>query len=181
MRMLTALTTLAAGAVAATLLAAPAQAATLSVTDPTDIHHGVDLQKVRVAHGEDRLRVTLTHLNLRRSPSTGASGTIFLDTDPDDRGPEYVFAAGLFEGTDYALLTTDGYAVGTWGEPVDCGYRMRLDYREEKTRTRFSRDCFGDPDSVRVAVKVAGLRTDGSTVVDWLGARRSVTFWVAQG
>jgi hypothetical protein len=58
---------------------------------------------------------------------------------------------------------------------------MRLDYVHEKTRIRMDQDCLGDVDQVRVAVKVAGQRTDGTTLVDWLGEPREFTAWVPRG
>ena len=173
--------TLAATTAATLALAAPAMAATLTVTDPEDISHGVDLRKVKVANNEDELRVTLTHINLRKSFRTGAGGSVYLDTDPGDKGPEYVFAGGFFEGTDYLLSETEGFGPGKWGKAVSCDYRMRLDYVEEKTRMRMAQDCLGDVDQVRVAVKVAGQRTDGTTLVDWLGEPRQFTAWVPRG
>ncbi len=175
-----------AGAVLATTaaaltVAAPALAASLTVTDPEDISHGVDLRKVKVYNGEANLKVTLTHINLRRSFKTGASGSVYIDTDPTDKGPEYVFSGGFYEGTDYTLSHTEGFGVKKWGKPVKCSYQMRLDYAEEKTRMRIGQGCLGDVDQVRVAVKVAGERTDGSIVTDWLGEPREFTDWVARG
>lgn len=167
---------------AATLaLAAPAMAATLVAHDPADIQHGVDLLKVRVANGEENLRVVLTHINLRKSFRTGAGGAVYLDTDPADKGPEYVFSGGFFEGTDYLLSRTEGFGADQWGKAVGCDYRMRLDYAEEKTRIRMDQGCLGDVDQVRVAVKVAGQRSDGTTLVDWLGEPREFTAWVPRG
>jgi hypothetical protein len=175
-----------AGAVLATTAAAlavagPALAASLSVTDPEDVSHGVDLRTVKVYDGEANLKITLSHVNLRKSYKTGASGSVYLDTDPTDKGPEYVFSGGFFEGTDYMFTRTEGFGVKQWGQPVKCSYRMTLDYDREQTRMRMSQDCLGDVDQVRVAVKVAGQRTDGTTVTDWLGEPREFTGWVARG
>ena len=167
---------------AATLaLAAPAMAANLTVSDPADIQHGVDLLKVKVANDDQELRVVLTHINLRKSFRTGAGGSVYIDNDPADKGPEYVFAGGFFEGTDYLLSRTEGFGAEKWGKAVRCDYRMRLDYADEKTRMRMAQDCLGDVDQVRVAVKVAGQRTDGTTLVDWLGEPREFTAWVPRG
>jgi hypothetical protein len=175
-----------AGAVLATTAAAlsfagPALAASLTVTDPEDISHGVDLRTVKVYNGEANLKVTLTHTNLRRSYKSGASGLVYIDTDPADKGPEYVFSGGFYEGTDYMFTTTEGFGVKRWGKPVECSYRMTVDYAAEKTRMRIGQGCFGDVDQVRVAVKVAGQRTDGTTLTDWLGEPREFTRWVARG
>ena len=175
-----------AGAVVATTAAAltvagPAFAASLTVTDPQDVNHGVDLRKVKIFNGTDNLKVTLTHVNLRPSYKTGASGSVYIDTDPTDTGPEYVFTGGFYAGTDYQFLRTDGFGVKKWGKPVKCSYRMRLDYAGDKTRMRIGQGCLGDVDQVRVAVKVAGERTDGTVLTDWLGEPRQFTDWVARG
>ncbi len=160
---------------------APANADGIGVSDPADLDHGVDLRSVVVEHGGRNVVVTTTHADLQESYLTGSSGAVFIDTDPTDTGPEYVLAGGYFVGTDYVLLTTDGFAHSTWGEPVDGSYRMRVDYDKEQVRMRISRAAIGSPEQVRVAVRVAGTRPDGrDTKKDWLGAPRSFTDWVAR-
>ena len=171
--------TLTIAALALTQLA-PANADGIGVSDPQDLGHGVDLRSVEVKHGGRNVVVTTTHTNLRESFRSGSSGVVFIDTDPTDPGPEYVFAGGYFVGTDYALLHTDGFATSRWGDPVEGSYRMKVDYETEQVRMRIARDAIGSPDEVRVAVRVAGTRTDGTnTKRDWLGAPRSWTEWVA--
>lgn len=164
-------------------LAAPASAATVHVADPEDTAHGSDLVRVSVHNGERSVLVVTRHVNLRRSPASGSGGAVYLDTDPADRGPEYVFVGGYFEGTDYSLLHTEGFGPRKWGEPVDGAYRMRLDYDAEQVRMRMSRAALGHPDELRVAVRVSGTRSDGTSdgLVDWLGKPRSLTDWVARG
>jgi hypothetical protein len=152
----------------------------IGVSDPKDLDHGVDLRSVEVEHGAANVVVTTTHTDLRRSFRSGSSGAVFLDTDPADPGPEYVLAGGFFVGTDYTLLHTDGFATSTWGDPVEGSYRMKVDYDRETVRFRIARDAIGSPAEVRVAVRVAGTRPDGSnTAKDWLGDPRSFTDWVA--
>jgi len=153
----------------------------IGVADPKDLGHGVDLRSVEVEHTSANVVVTTTHTDLRPSFRTGSSGAVFLDTDPADPGPEYVFAGGYFVGTDYQLLEVDGFSNEKWGEPVEGSYRMRIDYDTDHVRMRISREAIGSPDEVRVAVRVAGSRPDGTnTRRDWLGAPRSFTDWVAQ-
>jgi hypothetical protein len=171
--------TLAIAALALTQL--PASADGIGVEDPQDLGHGVDLRSVEVQHGGRNVVVTTTHTDLVESFRSGSSGSVFLDTDPTDAGPEYVFAGGYFVGTDYALLRTDGFANKLWGEPVEGSYRMKVDYDADQVRMRISRDAIGSPDEVRVAVRVAGTRPNGkNTGTDWLGEPRSFTEWVAQ-
>ena len=161
---------------------APATADGIGVRDPADLDHGVDLRSVVVDHGAEDIVVTTTHRNLRPSFRTGSAGAVYLDTDPLDAGPEYVFAGGYFVGTDYTLVATEGFGNRQWGEPVDGSYRMRLDFTRDRVKMRISRDALGSPDQVRVAVRVSGTRRDGTSagLVDWLGEPRSFTEWVAQ-
>lgn len=172
------------GAAALTIgLAAPATAASIGVKDPADINHGVDLRAVVVNNGVDELRIVLSHTNLRRDPSSGSGGATYIDTDRSDKGPELVFLGGYFEGTDYQLVETEGFGRKNWGAPVDGFYEMKLDYAKERTTMIVSREALGGAGKVRVAVKVAGTRTDGTStgLVDWLKEPRSFTTWVARG
>ena len=160
---------------------APANADDIGVLDPQDLGHGADLRSVEVQHGGRNVVVTTTHTDLQESFRSGSSGSVFLDTDPTNTGPEYVFAGGYFVGTDYMLLRTDGFANRLWIEPVEGSYRMTIDYDADQVRMRISREVLGSPEQVRVAVRVAGTRPDGRTTrTDWLGEARSFTDWVAQ-
>ena len=108
------LTTRASGATAVTAalvlgLAGTAHAASIGVKDPSDTGHGSDLRAVQVKNGENNVVVTTSHTNLRRDPASGSGGTIYVDTDPTDEGPELVFVGGFFVGTDYQLLRTEGF------------------------------------------------------------------------
>lgn len=162
-------------------LAAPVNAASIGVEDPADTGHGSDLRSVEVRHGEEKVVVVTTHTNLRRSPKSGSGGAVYLDTDPDDKGPEFVFLGGYFEGTDYQLVATEGFGHKQWGEPVDGFYEMTVRYGKERVRMEMPRETLGTPDEVRVSVRVSGTRSDGTSdgLVDWLGDRRSFTEWVA--
>ena len=171
----------AAAALGLGALDAPASAASLRVTDPADVAHGVDLRAVRVVNDDRSVRIVLDHADLRPAPASGAGGTVYLDTDPADRGPELVLVGGFYDGTDYQLLHTEGFGRSRWGRPVDGSYLMRLDYDREQTRIRISRAAVGTEGAVRVAVRVSGKRADGTSVVDWLGQSHSFTRWVARG
>ena len=181
-------TTTAAGTLAAATLtlglAGPAHAELYGIDDPADTGHGSDVVALQVRNGQQNLTVTTIHDNLRRSPATGTSASIFIDTDRSDRGPEYVFTAGYYDGTDYVLRATDGFNQGDYGQAVENGdYILRIDYRHDRARVTMSRAALGNPDEVRVAVRVSGTRTDGTShgLVDWVGKRRSFTPWLARG
>ncbi len=172
-----------AAAALAVGLVGPAAAATRTVHDSQDTAHGVDLRAVTLTHGARNVVVVTRHTDLRRDPATGSAGAVFLDTDRRHPGPEYVFVGGYFEGTDYRLLHTDGFHHRHWGAPVTGSYEMTVDYARDRVRMRMSRQALGNPGKVRVAVRVSGSRSDGTSagLVDWLGEPRSFTRWVARG
>ena len=178
-------TLIATGAAAALTfsLAGPASADRFGIDDPEGGGGtGINLLAASVNNTQTDLRINLIHQNLRRHPpGNDAGGVVYIDTDPADKGPELVFTAGLFEGTDYALLDTEGFGVANWGEPVNGDYSMTLDYAREKTRIIIGRNALQGADEVRVAVRVAGQRSDGSVAVDWLGKPRSFTLWLDRG
>lgn len=162
-------------------LAGPASAERYGIDDPIESGHGVDLVAVSVVNGQGNLRVVLTHNNLRRTPTPAASGAVYIDTDAADRGPEFVLVGGFFAGTDYQMLTTEGFGLNQWGDPVDGFYILKLDYDKETTSIRISREALGGADQVRVAVRVSGDRAGGGHVVDWMGKPRSFSLWLARG
>ena len=174
---------IAAAALALSLPTTSAHAQGIGTKDPADLDHGVDLRLVQVDNTDTYVKVALTHTNLRKDPASGAGGAVYLDTDPDDAGPELVFVGGYFQGTDYQLLETEGFGWKKWGDPVDGFHEMKIDYAKEQVRMRMSRKALDRPRKVRVAVRVAGTRSDGTSkgLVDWLGAKRSFTQWVARG
>ena len=179
-------TTIAAVALTAAALplvvAGPASAEQFRIDDPQESTHGSDLLALQVRNGAENVDVTTQHADLRRSPATGTAGTIYIDTDPRDRGPEYVFVGGFYAGTDYRLLETEGFGRSAWGDPIEHGdYIMRAKYAEDRVRIRMSRAALGNPDDVRVAVRISGTRASGGSVVDWAGKPRSFTPWLAQG
>jgi len=165
-------------------LAGAAHADIYGNDDPNDIDHGVDIENVSVKHGNENVHVVSDHTNLRRAPGTGAGGAVFFDTDSEDWGPEFVLVGGYFEGTDYVLLETEGFGRDTWGDPVENGdYIQKVNYRKDHVHNIVSRAALGDPEEVRIAIRVSGTRTDGTSngLVDWLGKDRDFTLWVAAG
>lgn len=180
----TILSTAALSVAALTLgVAAPALADSIGVKDPQDSPHGSDLRSVQLTNGIKNVVVVTTHTNLRRDPGTGSGGAVYIDTDRSNKGPEFVFVGGFFAGTDYQLVRTEGFGHENWIGPAKGSYEMRVDYAKERVRMRISRETLGNPDKVRVAVRVAGTRSDGTSdgLVDWLGEPRSFTRWVSNG
>lgn len=165
-------------------LVGPANADRYGVDDGEDTFHGSDILSLSLQHGTENVAVTTHHLGLRRDPATGSGGAVYFDTDRKDKGPEFVFAGGYFEGTDYVLNETEGFGPKNWGDPVQHGdYIMRVHYKKDFVRIVVSRAALGKPGKVRVAVQASGTRTDGTSkgLVDWVGKPRQFTPWVARG
>lgn len=165
-------------------LAGAAHAEQYGIDDPQDTFHGSDILALQVRNRQENLIVTTYHSNLVRSYRSGSGGAIYIDTDKSDRGPEYVFAGGFFEGTDYLLSETEGFGPDKWGDPVENGdYIMRVDYKRDRVRVKISQGALAEPDQVRVAVRASGTRTDGTShgLVDWVGEPRSFTPWLDRG
>ena len=164
-------------------LTGPANGAGIGVQDPADTAHGSDLRSVVVRNNDNNLVVVTSHTDLRKDPATGSGGAVYVDTDPANTGPEHVFVGGYFLGTDYQLLRTDGFGTRQWGQTVDGSWELTVDYAKDRVRMRMDQQALGNPDQVRVSVRVAGTRRDGTStgLVDWLGEPRSFTEWVSRG
>ena len=165
-------------------LAAPAHAELYGVDDPHDTSHGSDVTSLSVRNGAEDLKITTSHVDLRRDPATGSGGPFYIDTNRRDRGPEYVLSAGFYEGTDYVLRHTEGFGSKQFGRPVSHGdYMMRVDYRRDQVHVKIQQATLRTPDAVRVSVRVSGQRTDGTShgLVDWVGTKHWFTPWVDRG
>lgn len=154
---------------------APAAAETATVDDGQDTPILADIGVVKVSHGADRLRVKVTFDDLVRDPVRRSQGlTLFIDTDPSDPGPEYAFAGGLNQGSDYVLTRVDRWA--DEGKRVArCHQTWRINWRKDVVRTELGRACLGSPETVRVAVKSGEWSKGRGTRYDWLTGRRVFT------
>ena len=163
----------------ACLAAAPAHAEFWSTSDPADASDSLtDIRAVRAKHGAANVVVKVRFQDLTRSSAAGLS--IFVDTDRDAKGAEYVLSTGLNDGTDYVLTEAAGWR-GT-DERVDCDYEAKYRWGiKNSVRVRIDRTCLDKPGSVRVSVRMADP-TDGSTrVVDWSPQRRRWSLPIASG
>lgn len=152
----------------------PAQADTVTVADRTgEVAAGTDILRARVTNGPRRVVVTTRHRELRRTAFGGLG--IFLDTRPGRPGPEYVFFAGIGDGTDWNFSRADGWR--RVGSPLRCDTRYRIDFRRDVTRASISRACLRNTGRVRVAV----LASTGNGAQDWAPGRRTFSRWVARG
>jgi hypothetical protein len=165
-------------------VAGAAHAELYGIDDPADTGHGSDVLALQVRNGSENVVVTTIHKNLRKDPATGSGGTVYVDTDKHDKGPEYAFVAGYTKGTDYQLIKTEGFGHKKWGKPVENGdYIMKVDYQKDTVRMKMSHAALDDATKVRIAVRVSGTRSDGTSdgLVDWVGTPRSFTPWISQG
>jgi hypothetical protein len=171
------------------LLAGTAVADTSVFTDARgDLDHGADIHRVRVTHAAGDVTVSVRHDDLRPSFRSGSSIALYLDTDRDRAGAEYVFLGGTFRGSDYALLPARQWRRASDRQvPLRGGhYEMELDFAKDTAVVTIDRRVLRNPAAVRVEVKTGGqLVPEGSepatTGRDWLGKARHFTPWVARG
>ncbi len=160
------------------LTAAPAHAEFYSIDDPGDASASLsDVYGFEANHGPDSLRVKIYFKDLVRSSAAGVS--IFLDTDRDVKGPEYVLSSGLGDGTDYVL--TEAQAWRGSDNRVKCDYAARPRWGKNTFRAVISRDCFDSAGSVRVSVKMVDQADGSHPVVDWAPKRHRWSLPIASG
>jgi hypothetical protein len=169
----------AASAPAAHASTQPVGAVTVQDSRTDMLGHGADIFSVRLVN-RDRVRVVIQHRNLVRSWKPQSSGTVYVDTDRSTAGPDYALVAGLYAGSDYTLLHTDGWRI-RYRKPVQGFYQLRLHYDTDRTVLTMSRAALGRPGAVRVAVHTAGDDQAGHTIHDWLKGANRFTPWVKRG
>ena len=176
---------LTAGLLAAALTTAvpgPASAERLGLDDPADVGGASlsDILAVAANHGARKVNVRVEFAGLEPTSDAGpASLSIFLDTDPATKGPEFRIGTGLQEGTDYQLVRMKGWKAV--GDPLSCSHDVRLNFDLDRVRARVARSCLGDPATVRIGVKMTDLYDGSHPVVDWLGKRRYLSLPLASG
>ena len=176
-----ALTLLSAALLLATT-AGSASAERLGLDDPADVGGASlsDILAVSAVHTQKKLVVRVDVDELKPTSQGGPSSlAVFVDTDPDAKGPEYRLATGLQEGTDYQLVRVEDWK--PVGEPLTCFHDVKLGFQGDRVRLRISRGCLGKPESVRIGVKMTDLYDASHPVVDWLGKRRYLSIPIASG
>lgn len=170
-----------AAAISVSALGAPvaAHAAMKSFPDPADATGSpTDIRNVRVNHAEKRLAVVTKFTSLKRNSEATSSLKILIDTLPNRPGAEFVLLSGLQWGTDYTLLRArHGKPVG---EPLNCAHNVTLKFAKNNLRFGAARSCLGNPNKVRVAVRMDDHSDASHPIVDWLGAPASYSAWVAR-
>jgi len=160
-------------------LAAPAQAERYSIDDPADAQASLnDIYELTYVHGEKRVRFVITVDDLR--PVADAGATLYLDTRPKNKGPEYALGTGLSSGTDYALVRVKGWE-GNGSDPIGCDYQLRLRYKTDRVVGSIARQCLGNPTKVAAAVKMVDTYDGSHPITDWAPAKKTFGLRVAAG
>lgn len=137
-----------------------------------------DIRRVRVDHGTEQLKVRVNFPDLRKKAAAGL--TIYVDRNPRRRGPEFGLATPLFSGSDYALLRMKRWKfIGTG--PVECPYDVAFKWKRDVLVFTADRECFGDPDELRVGMRMRDQADPSHPVTDWLIGRRKFTDWLSAG
>lgn len=161
--------------------AGPASAERLGLDDPADASASLsDILAVTAVHAPKKLVVRVDFAELEPTSDAGPSSlAVFVDTDPSAKGPEFRVATGLQQGTDYQLVRMEDWK--PVGEPLSCSHVVGLNFDTNRARVRVSRTCLGNPQKVRIGVKMTDLWDGSHPVVDWLGKRRYLSIPIASG
>ena len=168
----------AAFAVVLTTLA-PAHAEQVVVKDGADATASLtDIRKVRVDHGDEQLTVRVNFPDLRKRAEAGLN--IYIDKNRDRRGPEFGLGTALFSGSDYMLGRIKKWKFAGAG-PLACDYDVNLKWKRDVLVFTADRGCFGDPDELRVGVRMVDNADGSHPVRDWMVGRREFTRWLGAG
>lgn len=166
-----------ATACAIVLSTTPAYAAEVVVNDGADATASLtDIRKVRVDHGDEQLTVRVNFPDLRKQADAGLN--IFIDKGPR-RGPEFALFTPLFSGSDYAVLRMKRWQ--PVGGPVECDYDAAFRWKRDVLVFTADRGCFGNPDKLRVGMRMRDVADASHPVTDWLIGRREFTKRLSAG
>lgn len=170
---------LALAAVCTTVLTATAAyAEEVVVNDGADATASLtDIRKVRVDHGDSELSVRVNFPDLRKQADAGLN--LYIDKSRR-RGPEFGLGMPLFSGSDYALVRMRRWQPVADGL-VECDYDVRLRWKKDVMVFTADRGCFGDPDELRVGMRMTDTADQSHPVVDWMIGRREFTSRLSAG
>ena len=157
-----------AAVVAAVLVSSPAAVAdSESFKDGRTTPGGMDIHRVSVVN-EKRLQVRIKVDDLKKTYGRGAG--VWLDTDPEHKGPEFVIGSGLYQ-SDWQISRTEGWKVVS--DPLACPVDQRLRYADDVISWTTGPQCLGKYDQVRVSAE-----TQTEDAHDFSPARREWHPWV---
>jgi len=163
----------------AALTATPAYAEEAVVNDGADATASLtDIRRVRVDHGDEQLKVRVNFPDLRKKAAAGLN--IYVDKNVQRRGPEFGLATPLFSGGDYALLRMKRWKFVEDGR-VECGYDVNLKWKRDVLVFTADRGCFGEPDELRIGIRMRDSADSSHPVTDWLIGRKKFTEWLSAG
>jgi len=160
----------------------PASAERLGLDDPADVGGASlsDILAVSAVHTTKKVAVRVDFAELEPTSEAGPSSlAIFVDTDPSAKGPEFRVGMGLQAGTDYQLVRIEKWKAV--GEPLSCAHTVAINFTTNRVRAKISRPCLGNPEQVRIGVKMTDLYDGSHPVVDWLGKPRYLSIPIAAG
>jgi len=172
------ITVVLATACAAVLATTTASYAEVTVVrDGADAPSLTDIRKVRVDHGDEQLKVRVHFPDLRKKAEAGLN--VYIDRNAQRRGPEFGLATPLFSGSDYALLRMNRWQFT--GNRVECDYDVKLKWQQDMLVFSADRGCFGNPDELRVGMRMRDVADGSHPVTDWMIDRRAFTEWLSSG
>jgi hypothetical protein len=168
--------TAAALALVLSIPAASAEAATRTFHDANRSKPGNDITTVSVTNGAKRVIVTVDVGDIDLDDLY----TLWLDTVPDNAGPEYRFA--MLPNSDYLDFqrVQDFDSTGTAVECVEIGGRADAYSAAPVIQFRVPRSCLNNPGKVRVSVLARYAVANGYDY-DWGTGKKKLFGWVAQG
>ena len=162
--------------VAAVLLAAPTAAVADELRFPDargDTRSPADIVGVTLEHG-DRVMVRVHHRDLSfQTGEAPATVRVIYAVPGHSPGPDYWLKVSY--QTDQAVQLR---TAGDWGDPAGpwvpgcTGERVRVSSELDVTRFSVPRACFGDPDRIRVNVRVTPHPEDVGRADDAPGAEQ---------
>lgn len=127
----------------------------------------MDIHRVSVVN-ENRLQIRIKVEDLQKKIGPGAG--VWLDTDPDHKGPDFLIGSGLYQ-SDYQISRAEGWKVV--GDPLSCPLEQKLRYDDDVIAWRTGAGCLGEYDEVRVSAE-----TQTEDTHDFSPARHEWHPWV---
>jgi hypothetical protein len=157
-----------AAIVAAVLLpASPALGDSETFKDGKTTEGAMDIHRVSVVN-EKRLQVRIKVEDLQKK--SGPSAGVWLDTDPEHKGPDFFIGSGLYQ-SEWQISRADGWKVT--GDPLSCPVDQRLRYDDDVISWTTGPKCLGDYEEVRVSAEAHAEETH-----DYSPARHEWHSWI---